>query len=202
VSSTDAKSPEPRVKGAAIREFLLWHDAQVGHEQTLRLIEGIPPGLARLLTPAEPGFGILGATWYPSSLVHPMLDRLAAGTRDGGRQFALDANRVVVPRMIRGIYRVLFDAVATPDRYAQHVGRLWRRLHTTGDRRMQIVAPGEALSTVERWPGHHPMLCWITIYTMAFIFEAMGYTRWSVDRVACVSSGGARCETILRFHEP
>jgi hypothetical protein len=201
VSATDAKSSEPRVKGAAIREFLLWHDAQYGHAQTLRLVEGVPPDLARLLTPAEPGLGVLGATWYPSSLVHPMLDRLAASTRDGGRQFALEANRVVVPRMIRGVYRVLFDAVATPERYAAHVQRLWRNLHTTGERSMVIRTPGEALSAVERWPAHHPLLCWITIYTMAFLFEAMGYTHWSVDRVACVSSGGARCETILRFHK-
>ncbi len=52
---------------------------------------------------------------------------------------------------------------------------------------------------VESWPGHHPLLCWITIYTMAYMFEVMGYKRWSVDRVACVSQGAARCETILRY---
>jgi hypothetical protein len=201
VPATDAKTGEPRVKGAAIREFLLWYDEQYGHEATLRLAEAIPPSYEGLISPSEPALGVLGASWYPSALVAPMLDSLAATTKDGGRQFALEANRAVVPRMIRGVYRVLFDVVATPERYAQHVGRLWRRLHTTGDRRMRIVAPGEAFSTVESWPGHHPLLCWITIYTMAFLFEAMGYTQWSVDRIACVSDGAARCATTLRYRK-
>jgi hypothetical protein len=81
----------------------------------------------------------------------------------------------------------------------RHVHRLWRRLHTTGDRQMRIVAPGEALSVVENWPGHHPFMCWSTIYTMAYVFEAMGYKHWSVERTACVSHGGQRCQTVLRY---
>ena len=101
--------------------------------------------------------------------------------------------------MIRGVYRVMFQAAASPELYARHIGRLWRRLHTTGDRSMVIRAPGEALSRVDNWHAHHPMSCWVTIYTMAYVFEAMGYKSWSVDRLSCVAHGAQRCETLLRY---
>ena len=191
---------EPQIKGAAIREFILWYDRKYGHEETARLVEGLPGPLLTVLDVSRPALGILGASWYPTSITHPMLDRVALlRGGDEGRELAREANREVVPRMIRGIYRVLFEAAATPERYAQHVPRLWRRLHTTGERSMELRGEGEAFSVVADWPGHHPVLCWMTIYTMAHVFEAMGYRHWSVDRVECVSHGGKRCETVLQY---
>jgi hypothetical protein len=192
---------EPQIKGAAVRELLLWHDGKYGHEETATLVEGLPPPLLGMLDVARPGLGILGASWYPTALTHPMLDRIAARHGHEGRELAREANRDVVPRMIHGIYRMAFRAVASPELYARHVPRLWRRLHTTGDRSMELRDGGEALSIVADWPGHHPVLCWVTIYTMAYVFEAMGYKHWTVDRLACVSHGAPRCETILRYRK-
>jgi len=34
---------------------------------------------------------------------------------------------------------------------------------------------------------------------MAYVFEAMGYRHWSVERLTCVAHGGERCETLLKF---
>jgi len=189
------------MKGAAMREMLLWHDGRYGHEATVRLAEKVPPHLARMIDPTQPALGILASTWYPVSLSHPMLDRVIEDRGDEGRELAREANRDVVPRMIRGVYKILFDVAASPELYARHVGRLWRRLHSTGDRSMVIRGPGEALSTVESWRGHHPFVCWSTVYTMAYVFEAMGYRRWSVERLACVGHGAARCETLLRYEK-
>jgi len=190
---------EPQIKGAAIREFLLWHAGKFGHDQTAQLVVGLPAALAAMVDPSQPALGILGASWYPATLVHPMLDRMAERAGHEGKELARDANREVVPRMIRGIYRVMFRAAATPELYARHVQRLWRRLHSTGERSIVLRAPGEAFSVVEQWPAHHPVLCWVTIYTMAYVFEAMGYRHWTVDRIACVSHGAGRCETVLRY---
>ena len=192
---------EPQIKGAAIREFLLWHATKFGQEETAKLAADLPEPLAALIDRSQPAFGILGASWYPARLVHPMLDRLAERGGHEGRDFAREANREVVPRMIRGVYRVMFQAAATPELYARHVPRLWRRLHSTGDRSIVLRAPGEALSVVESWPAHHPVLCWVTIYTMAHVFEAMGYKQWTVERLACVSHGAGRCETLLHYRK-
>jgi hypothetical protein len=199
VASIDPVAEEPKVKGALVREMLLWYGGRFGHEATARLAARVPPALAPLIDPSLPALGILASSWYPVSLTHPMLDAAMEGQHDEGRELAREANRDVVPRLIRGVYRIAFRATASPELYARHVGRLWRRLHTTGDRSMVLRAPGEAFSVVESWAGHHPFVCWMTIYTMAYVFEAMGYKRWTVDRLACVGHGAARCETVLRF---
>lgn len=179
--------------------MLIWYVTRYGRVEADRIYRAVPPGQARVLNRAEPAFGILASNWYPMSIVRPVLDAATAGLPEEGRSLAREANSVMVPRMIRGVYKVFFDMVATPDRYARHIARLWRRLHTTGDRTMVIRQPGEAFSVVENWPGHHPFLCWTVIYTMGFVFEAMGYKTWEVDRVACVAHGAKRCETVLHY---
>jgi len=190
---------EPRIKGAAIRELLLWHDQRYGHDETVALTERIPPHLMTMLDTTRPALGVLGASWYPITLTHPMLDRVVEVRGNEGREIANAANRVIVPKMIRGIYRMIFRTAATPELYASHIQRLWRRLHTTGDRSMTLLSSSEAHSVVENWPGHHPFLCWSSIYTMAYMFEAMGYARCNAERIACVGHGAARCESILRY---
>jgi hypothetical protein len=194
-----AHSEEPCVKGAVLRETMIWYVTRFGRVEADRIFRAIPPERARVLHRVEPAFGIRASTWYPMSLLCPMLDAVTQGTLDEGRSLAREANAAVVPRMIRGLYKVLFDAVATPTRYVRQVPHYWRRLHTTGQRSMVLRSPGEAVSVIEDWPGHHPLLCWTVIYTMAFLFEAMGYKTWEVDRVACVAHGGRRCETILHY---
>ncbi len=189
----------PATKGSTIREFLLWHDRRYGHEETAKLAEGLSPDARAMIDPSQPALGILGATWYPTDVTHPMLDRVMGRGPNEGRDLAQHACREVAPRMIRGVYKMLFQSVATPELYAKHIGRMWRRLHNTGDRTMILRAPGEAVSRTENWAAHHPFACWLTIYVMGNVFEAMGFKRWSVERTSCVAHGGPRCETILRF---
>ncbi len=199
MSASALSPPEPATKGSTIREFLLWYDRRYGHAETARLADRLSPEAAVLVDPKQPALGILGASWYPTSVTHPMLTRVAERIGNEGRNFAIESCREVVPRMIGGVYRALFRSVTSPELYARHIGRLWRRLHTTGDRAMVIRAPGEALSVVESWPAHHPLSCWLAIYTMTNVFEAMGYQRWSVERLTCIGHGAARCETLLRY---
>ena len=188
----------PTIKGAALREFLLWYERTRGPERTLAIARGVPPDLAPLIRINMPAFGVLASSWYPVALSHYYLDAVMEGNE--GRELAREANRDVVPRMIHGVYRVIYRTIASPELYARHVGRQWRKLHSTGERTFEIRGPGEARSTVANWPGHHPMLCWITIYTMVSLFETMGFSRVDAERVRCVAhGGGGECVTILRW---
>jgi hypothetical protein len=110
-----------------------------------------------------------------------------------------DATRFVVKQTMNGVYRFLLENLITPDMYALSVPRLWRQLHTTGRRRIEIAGPGEATSIVSAWPGHHPLLCSIAIATMCGVFEVMGCrdVRW--ERIECVSEGGRQCVTRVRW---
>ena len=188
-----------RIKGSTTRELLLWYERKHGAGASVPLVEGLPPDLARLVDTSRPALGFLASAWYPVTLTHHLLDRALMDRTDEGRATAREAVRDITPRMIRGVYKVLFQAVASPELYARHIGRQWRRLHTTGDRTLVLRAPGEALSTVASWGGHHPFLCWMTIYTMESLFEAMRYKSVSVERIRCVSHGAADCATILRY---
>ncbi len=192
----------PLIKGAVLREFLLWYERRAqGTTNVAAIFATFAPELAALVKPSLPALGILASTWYPAALSHAFLDAMLAieGCGDEGRSMARQANRDIVPRMIRGVYKMLYRTVASPELYARHVGRHWHKLHSTGDRSFVIRAPGEGHSVVANWPGHHPTLCWITIHTMVSLFEMMGYEHVAAERTRCVSHGGAECATVLRW---
>jgi hypothetical protein len=200
--SSIAPEGEPRIKGAVLREFLLWYERRVeGTTHVATVTSTFPPEIAALVKPSMPAMGILASTWYPVALSHLFLDAMLAieGCRDEGRDLAREANQDLVPKMIRGVYKVLYRTVASPELYARHVGRHWHKLHSSGERSFVIRAPGEGYSVVANWPGHHPTLCWITIYTMVSLFEMMGYEHVAAERTRCVSHGGVDCATVLRW---
>jgi hypothetical protein len=182
-----------------VREAFLWYERTYGEERARDLLTGLPDELRGYVDADRPALGILPSTWYPVALVHHALDRATEGERNGGRALARAAVDGIAPMLVRGVYKILYRALASPELYARHVPRMWRQLHSTGSRTLTIRAPGEALSVVEGWDGHHPALCWITIFTMATLFESMQFTKVSVDRIACVSNGAPRCETVLRY---
>jgi hypothetical protein len=190
---------DARIKGSVMRELALWYERNNGPYATAALASRLPADLASLVDPKRPALGLLASTWYPCALAHTLCDRAMEGATDEGRALAREANRDIVPRMIRGIYKVLYQSVASPELYAKHVGRQWHKLHTTGERTFVIRAEGQALSTIRSWDGHHPLLCWMMIYTMASLFEAMRFTDVTVDRLSCVGHGASECSTVLRW---
>lgn len=68
-------------------------------------------------------------------------------------------------------------------------------IHDTGDRKIELTAPGEALSSVRNWAGHHRMLCLLTVETMCAMFETMGCKNVQHERASCVSDGATECVT-------
>jgi hypothetical protein len=192
-----------RIKGAAFREFFLWTERTQGTAFRDVVAARLPEDLRARVDTKAPALGLLASEWYPSAIVHTTLDVLAEGkTDDEIERIIMDGNRAVVPLLIRGVYKFMFENVASPELYARFIGRLWRQLHDTGDRAMEITSPTTARSTIARWPGHHPILCLITMHTMASVFEAMRCTNVRVERMACVSKGDLRCEALLTFERP
>ena len=72
----DTALPEPRVKGAVVREMLLWYEDHYGHEALGHLLRNVPREYALSIAPSEPAFGLLASTWYPSSFINAVLDAL------------------------------------------------------------------------------------------------------------------------------
>jgi hypothetical protein len=199
----DRAHPLPLVKGSAIREFALWYEARHGKSYVDEVLLRLPPDLHDHIWPERQALGLVANDWYPSQVVHALLDTVASG-RSEHEMSALvrEATRFTVRRLSRGLYQFLFRMVASPGLYARHIQKAWRLLHTTGTRAITIEEEGVANSTIEDWPGHHRWLCELSMETMRAVFEAMGCSNIELTRKECVSKGDPLCRAILRFREP
>ncbi|MBS2019165.1 MAG: hypothetical protein JST00_40230 [Deltaproteobacteria bacterium] len=192
--------PEPMIKGGAIRTFFEWYQEQYGVEHIREMARRAPEDLRAALDPEQPLVTILPATWYPSRLAHSMLDTLADGKSEAElEELFRRGSQAVIDRSF-SVYRFMLENLVTPELYAAAIPRLWRQLHTTGSRRIELGAPGTATSIVTDWPGHHRLLCTITIETMRAILLRMGKKDVQWKRVRCVSvQGGTECITKLTW---
>lgn len=188
------------MKGSAFREFLLWHEEERGAEAMLELWRGLPRDLRQSLNPTHRALGVLAGSWYPSPLPSAILEVVYGGLSQAARRLALQrATRAVTARALRGLYRVVFETVTTPELYARHLPRLWRQLHSTGERELVLERPGLARSIVRSWPGHHPIMCELVSFTTAAVFEAMKHDGVEIELIGCATLRGAECTTLVRW---
>jgi hypothetical protein len=193
--------PEPMIKGAVMRDFVVWYGERYGPSFLRRTAERLPPHVREKIDVDHPTFRILGSLWYPAEIVHAFLEAIAQGRTPAEMNRLLhDANRNFLQNGVRqSVYRFLFERLGTPEIYAVCVPRFWKQLHSTGERRVKIIRPGLAESIVFNWPGHHPLLCTMTIETMCAVFETMGCKNVSWERVSCVSDGARECKTFVSW---
>lgn len=193
----------PKIKGAAFREFVLWYERTHGNDRLREAVARIPREEREGLRSDIPGLGVLASSWYPASIANRLLDTVSEGLTDGELEaIAREGSRAVVDMMLYGIYRFLFERVSTPGRYARHIGRLWRQLHSTGERHIHLLGPNEADSIIESWPAHQPLMCLITMETMGAVFEAMRCRDVRVRRIACISHGDPACRALVQWKDP
>jgi hypothetical protein len=192
---------EPMIKGAIMRDFVVWYGERYGSDALKHTAERLPEDVRAMLDVSNPTFHLLGSLWYPARVVHAFLESLAHGLSPAEINRLLhDANRSFIKTGARqSVYRFLLERLVTPEIYAVCVPRFWKQFHSTGDRRMTIVRRGFAESSVANWPGHHPLLCTMTIETMCAVFETMGCKNVSWERVACISDGARECKTLVSW---
>jgi hypothetical protein len=182
---------EARIKGGAIREFFAWYEGRFGPDSIRQMARQVPADLAALVDPDEPVVHFLASSWYPARLVHSMLDTMNEGRSELEiERLARDATRHVVAHGTNSVYRFLLEKLGSPQIYAAMIPRMWRQLHDTGDRTVEIVEDGRATSRIANWAGHHRVLCMLSTSLMCAIFEQMGKknVRWSC--VHCIARGG------------
>lgn len=191
---------EPAIKGAMVREFLIWHAKKFGREATIDLLGDIFGKDSLGLDTGREVFGFLANEWYPVTVVHAMLDRMeAVHGKEAMPGLVREGTSRMVDATLRGIYRFLFRVMATPANYSRHIQKAWRSLHSTGEREVVLVGEGRAESVIRNWAGHHRWLCRTANETMRRIFEIMGYARVELDIQQCVSNGDPVCRSVLLF---
>ena len=183
-----------KLKGSVLRATLDWYREQHGEQEYDRLFEGLADDDRRLAHE-----DILPNVWYDVRVAHELLDRVFLPLLPAERhRVARDAARAGLAVLSRGLYKFILEQVVSPELYARHIQRLFRMLHDTGERRIEL-GDHEGLSITARWAGHHPLLCLLVNETTAAVFESLGCKDVTVERLSCVSEGAPDCRCRLRW---
>jgi hypothetical protein len=189
-----------KIKGIAFREFLVWYANEYGKGALAAAAHQLPSEHVGLFNPAAETLGVLASKWYPGELVHALIDELTRGRpADEQESMARAGANAVMAATLRGVYKVLFDWIATPQRYARHAGKLWTSYYDSGSLEVVESTRQSARAVVRDWRTHHPFICDLNREASRAIYEAMGCVDARCERIACVSSGDAACSFITTW---
>ncbi len=185
---------DARIKGAGIRELFKWYGLRHGRARMLEHFARLDADERARFDVEDEHFGVLPSTWYPAPLLHKILDQLTAALTPTEREALVrDGAREALRAGLTGFYKLLFETMMTPERYAARAQTLFSRYFTPGEMRKVIEAPTTHLTIVEHWTGHHPMLCDILMHTADVVYSKMGCKDVKSTRLACVSNGDDAC---------
>jgi hypothetical protein len=193
----DVSAPLGHMKGAAVRELVLWYTREYDASILRAVVRRLPSQFDADLDPNAEGFGILASRWYDVRVCHLLLDATVANhPREKRDELLRRMMRKGLESSARGVYAFAMRQIVTPAFYARHIGRLWHLLHDTGERAIEISSTNRnhAYSRTWSWAGHHPHLCRLNQHTMSAILEMAGCRDVSFAKHRCVSEdGGKEC---------
>jgi len=194
-------TPSGRIKGAALRQFLIWHREQLGENAFRDRFATLAPDLAKELTPGVEALGILASHWYECRLIHGILEALTRGmSEEETLALTTEGSQAVMNHTLRGVYRSLFEWMANPKRYARHGGKIWSTYYDSGDFEVQSSdEEHSATCTIRNWSSHHPILCDMNRGASTAIYRAMGLPTANCLREACVTRGADECRFVTTW---
>jgi hypothetical protein len=189
-----------RVKGAAIREFVRWYEAQYGAAEVVKLAAVMPSEFRALVDPRAPFLGLIASEWYPADGIHAVLDSMVHGKTAAERErISREGAQAVIKETLHGVYKVFFEMMVSPERYLKNAPRLFSRFFDHGVMEKQAISEREHTSVVSGWHAHHPLLCDFLLHISEYVYAAMGCKNVEVERFRCVSDGDADCAYRVRW---
>lgn len=189
------------VKGAAVREFLVWYQQRFGADGITKLLKHVPPAVQHRFDAARPDLGILASAWYPAEIIHAYCDALVR-VHQG---FELDAIlkegvAFTMKRNLESLYKRFFIKVLlSPERYVKFGQSLWGMHFDNGALDVRWNGPNTLHWTVDGWQSHHRILCQMVTLSEPSVFGAMGCKHVSSVEKGCVAQGDPRCVHVIRW---
>jgi hypothetical protein len=181
-------------KGAAIRSFLSWYERSGDRARLVGALEVVPPEHRGLLDPSREALGVLPSVWYPSPLVHALVDGVTAGlSEDELSRLAHEGAQVIIRESLNGVYKMLFALLVNPERYAKNAHRIWKMFHDSGTTDIAILGPREQRARISGWRGHHPFICRLNRASTAELYRAMKCKNVVLSDEKCVTRGQDVC---------
>jgi hypothetical protein len=163
-----------------------------GRERLIAAVRAMPARWRQGLDETHHTLGVLDATWYLEEQRNVFYDAILADLTALQRQILARAMaKAVMERSLRGLHRVIFAIMATPERFVKHAQSLWDVHHDTGRLRMKLMSKTSIEAAVLDWPTHNPFPCMINHYSCLMTLEAMGCSDVT-ERRTC-SNGTGEC---------
>lgn len=190
------------IKGSGIGEFAAWYLREVDADRMRAAVRRLPRELGSLLDADHDRLGLLASRWYPAEVVHGILDGMLEGmTPTQIEDLVLRAGAATVAGFRRGVYKILFSWLMTPERYGRLVQAAWQRNYDTGHVESTILGPRRHRGLVHGWASHHRFLCKHNVAVKAEIYRAMGCDNVRIEHRYCVEDGDDACGSILVWGE-
>lgn len=183
------------MKGVSIAAFLQWY-ATDGDPQRLRQVfERLRPEHRALIEPERPGAGIIASAWYPSTLVHALLDGIVEGLNEAELQgLAERGEGAIMDATLHGVHRLFFRMLVTPERYARYSQALWGRFFDSGQLESWVEG-SRVYNRVSGWRGYHCFICRMNREAIRIIHQTMGEDVLRVEGGDCRAEGAMSCMT-------
>jgi hypothetical protein len=177
-------------------EMVRVYERMYGREKLRAALEAMPPQWREGLDERHKTLGILDASWYLEEQRNAFF---AAITRDLAlhQKQALSKafSKAVMDQSLRGLHRMIFAIMATPERFVKHAQSLWNVHHDTGQLRMRLLSPTSMEAAVLDWPAHGTFACMTNHYACMVTLEEMG-CRDVTERRVCIAEGGSECSGV------
>jgi hypothetical protein len=172
-----------------------------GRDKLTDALNAMPPQWREGLDPRHPTLGILDASWYLEEQRNAFF---AAITRDlplhQKQALSRTLAKAVMEQSLRGLHRMIFAVMATPERFVKHAQSLWNQHHDSGHLRMRMVARNGVEAAVLDWPAHGVFACMTNHYSCLVTLEAMG-CRDLTERRVCMAEGASECVGVYYWRE-
>ena len=190
-----------RTKGMAWADQIRTFERLYGRERLVAAVRAMPDRWRRGLDENHPVLGVLDASWYLETQRNAFYDPLTRDMTQLQQQaLARAMAKTVMDRSLRGLHRMIFAIMATPERFVKHAQSLWKVHHDTGRLRLQMLSPTSLEAVVLEWPTHHPFACMINHYACQVTLEEMGCSDMTEHRV-CAFAERAECSGVYHWRK-
>ena len=183
-----------------VRQFLDWYARRYRLEGLEAMHGRLSSAHQEIIRLDERRRGILATRWYSATFVNAMLDAaISPFPADTHASIAVDAAEMIINSSIRGIYKALFQMVATPARHAKYQQKLWDHHYDSGVIETEVLTETSHRSIMRDWRGHHPFACMLNQAAAVPIYINMGMSKVEQQTLACVSLGDDACVGIVSW---
>ena len=128
----------------------------------------------------------------PAERMFSRSDDVSLGNPFGPFVRGWSQSKAVMERSLRGLHRMVFAIMATPERFVKHAQSLWNMHHDSGRLELRMLSPVSLEASVLDSPVHHPFACMLNHYGCAVTLEAMG-CKGLTDRRVCAFTERGVC---------